>query len=222
VRGADGTPRNVVVDARGRVGELMEPEALFDRLGFVPGPVAPTPPAEIGSVVPGEAADRAGLVAGDRVLALDGEPVADFGELAELVRARPGATVELTLERGGQQRALPVVIGTADESDGAVVGQLGIGSLPPPIEEMQRLYDELRVTQRYGPLASVGHAADRTWEMTVTTLRMLGRMVVGDVSMRNISGPVAIAGYAGDSAQAGIESFVTFLAIVSISLGILN
>ena len=222
VRGEDGRQRAVLIDARGRVGELMEPEALFTRLGFDPGPVVPTPPAEIGRVVDGQAADRAGLQAGDLITSIDGQPVADFAELAERVRARPGETVELAVQREGGSRTLAVQIGESDGPDGQPVGALGIESIAPPAEDMRRLFDELRVTQRYGPLESVGQAVDRTWEMTVTTLRMLGRMVVGDVSMRNISGPIAIAGYAGDSAQAGFESFVTFLAIVSISLGILN
>src|SRR5690606_39009838 len=84
------------------------------------------------------------------------------------------------------------------------------------------LLESLRAEQRYGIFESVGRSLEKTWEMSALTVRMLGRMVVGDVSVRNMSGPIGIAGYAGDSAQAGLSAFLSFLAIVSISLGILN
>ncbi|MGB7217127.1 MAG: RIP metalloprotease RseP [Gammaproteobacteria bacterium] len=242
VRGADGSLRRVELDVRGRISELTEPDALFDGLGIRPGPVPPPLPPVVGEVTSGSPAERAGLLAGDRVVEIDGEPVETFEDLAAAIRARPGETVPLLVERGqGCRRegasasdrgqavmaapcsriTLDVEIGRA-ALDGREVGQIGVASpreLPP---EFQSLLDSLVAEQRYGPIDSVSRAVAKTWEMSALTVRMLGRMVVGDVSMRNISGPIAIAGYAGDSAQAGLGAFLSFLAIVSISLGILN
>jgi regulator of sigma E protease len=220
-------------------------------LGVRPGLVLPLP-AVAGDVVPGGPADQAGIQSGDRILALDGMQVASFEELAAMVRERPGETVELRIERGGEVAAAPDSSGgdfelsvdrlqdrpqpqelvlTARvgevEQAGERVGQLGVQSVSTvPAEwltpEIRALRDSLRAEQRYGVFESVTQSLDKTWEMSALTVRMLGRMVVGDVSMRNISGPIAIAGYAGDSAQAGLDAFLSFLAIVSISLGILN
>ncbi|HEX7080876.1 MAG TPA: RIP metalloprotease RseP [Gammaproteobacteria bacterium] len=248
VRGANGNVRNVDIDVRGRVEELTEPDALFDGLGLYPFPAWP---AEVGTVTPGGPADRAGLEPGDRVLAVDGRRVSGFNGLASLIRARPGETVDLLVERDGREIVLPVTIGVAggdgeivnmvgrdrarpaDEnppsperartgSDGEAVGQIGITRIAEPPHEWDELAERLRAEQRYGPLAALGHGIRKTWEMSALTVTMIGHMVVGDVSMRNMSGPIAIAGYAGDSAQAGFSAFLSFLAIVSISLGILN
>ncbi len=242
VRGADGRVRDIALDVRGRLSELTEPDALFSGLGIRPGPVPPSLPPQIGEVTADGPAERAGLLAGDRIVEIDGEPVDTFEALATAIRARPGETASLLVERGPgcdaatghdgdrslqggapcARLTLRVEIGRADV-DGREVGQIGVASarIPPP-PEWERLIDSLAAEQRYGPIDSVARAAAKTWEMSALTVRMLGRMVVGDVSMRNISGPIAIAGYAGDSAQAGLGAFLSFLAIVSISLGILN
>jgi regulator of sigma E protease len=221
VRGADGGVRDVELDLSGRLSELTEPEALFPGIGIRPGPVPPALPAEIGDVTSGGAAHQAGLEPGDRILAMDGEPITTFEEWAGLIRERPGETVELLVERGARQLEISVTIGRAERA-GTEMGQIGVASIQAPNEAWQALIDTLRAEQRYGPIESISSAAAKTWEMSALTVRMLGRMVVGDVSMRNISGPIGIAGYAGDSAQAGLSAFLSFLAIVSISLGILN
>ena len=243
VRGSNGSVRDVELDLRGRISELTEPDALFPGLGIDPGPAVPVP-AVVGDVIAGSPAERAGLEAGDRILSIDGMPVATFEEWADLIRERPGETVELRIERGWQREAngdgfelrvdrppaqsltLTVQIGESEEN-GERIGQIGVSSLtriPPELlpPEVPELIESLRSEQRYGLFESVGRSLDKTWEMSALTVRMLGRMVVGDVSMRNMSGPIGIAGYAGDSAQAGLSAFLSFLAIVSISLGILN
>src|SRR5690606_16527021 len=129
---------------------------------------------------------------------------------------------------GGSERAFTVNVRVGEaEVNGQRVGQIGVSSvsrvprelLPPGWEE---LIESLRAEQRYGVFEAVGRSLDKTWEMSTLTVRMLGRMVAGDVSIRNMSGPIGIAGYAGESAQAGLSAFLSFLAIVSISLGILN
>jgi regulator of sigma E protease len=215
VLGADGRIRNVMLDVRGRVGELTEPNALFSGLGIRPGPVLP---AEIGAVTAGEAADRAGLTVGDRVLRVNDTDVRSFEDWARFIRQRPGETVSMLVAREGRQVELTVTIDEVEEN-GATVGRIWAS---PPTRFPPELIERLSTEQRYGVFAAVGRGIDKTWEMSALTVRMLARMVVGDVSMRNISGPISIAGYAGDSAQAGPSTFLSFLAIVSISLAILN
>ena len=114
----------------------------------------------------------------------------------------------MTVQREGRERRLTLAIGNV-ELDGQAVGRIGAGA-------------DLYVEQRYGALEAIPRGIARTWEMSALTVRMLGRMVVGDVSVRNISGPLTIAAFAGDSARAGLTAALGFLAIVSISLGILN
>ena len=108
-------------------------------------------------------------------------------------------------------------VGSAREDDSGRYGYLGAGPQIP-----DGFYDALRVQVRYGPLAAVAEAASQTWRMSWLTLRMIGRMITGDVSVKNVSGPIHIAEYAGYSAQAGIVTFLSFMAIVSVSLGVLN
>lgn len=191
---------------------LTEPGMLFDGLGFQ----AWRFPAIVGSLTPGGAAEAAGLEVGDRITAVDGEPVGNFNDLVSLVAPRPDAPVEIGYSRESSgavtENTVRVVLGS-DERDGQTVGMLGIGSAD---------VSEYRYLRQYGPGESVGKAVVKTWEMSVFTLKMLGRMLTGDVSIKNISGPINIAQFAGQSAERGVDYFLSFLAIVSISLGILN
>jgi len=156
------------------------------------------------------------------VLEVGGKPVSGFQGMATLIREHaPGETVALLIERDGRQIEVPVTVGEAEEN-GERVSQIGVWRITEPPAEWAEMAERLRSEQRYGVIASVGHGVAKTWDMSALTVSMLGHMVVGEVSMRNISGPIAIADYAGDSAQAGLSAFLSFLAIVSISLGILN
>ncbi len=204
VEGADGRARAVELDVRGREAELTEPESLWDGLGFTPGALPPV----IGEVTPGGPAESAGLLRGDRLLQAGGEPMDNWATWVEFIRARPDETVSVIVQRDGRERRLTLAIGNA-EQDGRVFGRIGAGA-------------DNYVEQRYSALESIPRGIARTWEMSALTLRMLGRMVVGDVSVRNISGPLTIAAFAGDSARAGLTAILSFLAIVSISLGVLN
>jgi regulator of sigma E protease len=215
VRAADGNIRNVVLDVRGREAELTEPGALFTGLGIRPGPVVP---AVIADVTPDAPAAQAGFAAGDEVIRAGDTDVQNWEQWVEFIRQRPGETVDVDILRGGRERSLQVTIGTVEEN-GQTVGRIGasrLAQLPP--ETLERL----RAEQRYGLVESVPRGIEKTWEMSALTVRMLARMVVGDVSLKNMSGPIAIAEYAGASAQAGFSAFLNFLAVVSISLGILN
>lgn len=211
----DGNSRFAELDVRGLESELTEPDALFSGLGFRPGP---TMPPDIERVDPDSPAERAGLMAGDRVLAVDSEPVDNWQSWLETIRSRPGETVSLLVLREGREVDLTMRIGEVEEG-GERVGRIGAWrptQLPPEVIE------RVRTEERYGVVEGLFQGAAKTWEMTALTVRMLVRMVVGDVSLRNVSGPISIAAYAGDSAEAGLTAFLSFLSIVSISLGIMN
>jgi regulator of sigma E protease len=175
----------------------------------------PLPPL-LGQVLAGSAAERAGLQSGDLVLAADGAPLADWEALVDVVRAHPGAPVTLRVERNGRAQAIEVVP-EAVNAGGARIGRIGAAPSQPP-----GYAEKMLVRIQYGPLASLGRGAAKTWDIAAFSLKMLGRMLVGEVSWRHLSGPVTIADFAGQSAQMGWISYVTFLALISISLGVLN
>ena len=206
--------RQLLLQAAGRESELTEPGRLFAGLGFKPW--APVPDAVIGELVAGGPAERAGLMSGDRVLAVDGIPVDSWADWVELVRARPGQLADVRLSRGGEELDLAVEIEAVD-SDAGRIGRIGAAVLLSPGQ-----FDDMRAEERLAPVQALQRATVRTWEMSVLTVRMIWRMLVGDVSVKNISGPINIAQYAGYSASIGLSAFLSFLAVVSISLGVLN
>jgi regulator of sigma E protease len=209
VESEDGWQHEATLVVDGDRSRLTEPGLLFDGLGFQPW----QPPAVVGSLTPGGAAEAAGLQVGDRITRIAGQAIGSFGDLQRVVSARPDEQVTLSYVRNGDSHSLQLVLGSSEES-GIKSGLLGVG-----IDNRQGSYWYLR---QYDPLTAVAEASAQTWASTAFTVRMLGRMLTGDVSVKNISGPINIAQYAGDSAQAGINSFLRFLALVSISLGVLN
>jgi regulator of sigma E protease len=178
------------------------------RIGLRPYGGAP----RIGRVAEGEPAQRAGLRAGDRVLEINRRPVGSRSELIDLVRASPGLALDFLVDRGGESLSLSIVPAAAREQDGAQFGRIGA-------EILERLQT---VTVRYGPVESIGRAVERTAETAAFSLRMLWKMITGEASLKNLSGPVTIADYAGQTARIGVAAFLSFLALVSISLGVLN
>ncbi|MCH7537675.1 MAG: RIP metalloprotease RseP [Proteobacteria bacterium] len=188
---------------------LTEPGVLFDGLGFQPW----QPPAIVGEITDGGAAAAAGLAVGDRITAIDTEPVGNFNELRAVVGPRPNQEVSVEYVREGRTESVNVMLGEHD-IDGETRGLLGIA-----LSESAGDYYQLRT---FTPYESLREAATKTWTSTLFTMQMLGRMATGDVSIKNISGPINIAQFAGDSAQRGIRSFLAFLAVISISLGVLN
>ncbi len=223
VQGADGDVRQVELDVRDRIGELTEPDQLFVGLGMRPVALHTFLPPVIGEVVAGAAAEQAGFRDGDIVLASgDAQtPINSWEDWVEYVRARPGETVPVQIMRDGQRQTLTLSIGETEDA-GRTIGWAGVWMADPPPGLLDEVRDRLRAEQRYGVLAAIPMGAEKTWEMTTLTLRFLWRMVAGDVSVKNISGPIGIATYAGDSAQAGLGVFLSFLAVVSISLAIIN
>jgi regulator of sigma E protease len=176
----------------------------------------PDLPAVVGQVVPGSVAERAGLAAGDRVATIDGAPVAGWEALVAKVRASPGRALTVEVERDGGRRRVELTP-EATTQGGETIGRIGIA----PRVDAETLKDYY-FTVRYGPLGAATRAVAKTWEMSVFSLRMLGKMIVGEVSWRNLSGPVTIADYAGQSASLGLAPYLAFLALISLSLGVLN
>jgi regulator of sigma E protease len=170
----------------------------------------------IASVLPDSAALKAGLKGGDEVLTADGKPVTRSAQLVDLIRAKPGQPLVLDVQRGGDALHIEVVpdSATSDRRDeaGKTVGRIGAG-ISSRIAMIEVRYDALEAMSR---------AAVQTWDMSLFSLRMLGKMVMGELSWRNLSGPVAIADYAGQSSRVGWYAYVAFLALISISLGVLN
>lgn len=183
-------------------------------LGF--SPYMPDLPPVIGRVEAGSVAERAGLKAGDRVLAVNGQPVVVWQDFAKVARASPGQIIQVEIRSGARQSIIQIRPASLVDG-GKRIGRVGVA---PQVDEAQ--LKDLQTEERASPLAAVPKAIAKTWDSAIFSLEMLGRMVLGQVSWRNLSGPVSIADYAGKSAQSGWISFAGFLAIISIGLGVIN
>ena len=196
------------VDLR-NVPESQLDDDFMTHLGFETGGGT----LSVASVQPGSAAEQAGLKTGDKLLALDGTPIGGASRFIDTVKHHAGKPVELQIERGGATQTVSVVPQTQrDDDTGQEIGRIGAAlSMHTP-----------SVDVRYGPIESLQLGARRTWDISVYSLKMFGRMITGNASLKNLSGPVTIADYAGKSARLGPSAFLSFLALVSISLGVLN
>ncbi|MEJ2274900.1 MAG: RIP metalloprotease RseP, partial [Woeseiaceae bacterium] len=204
-----GSQRRATIEVGSDATRLTEPGVLFDGLGFEVW----QPPAVIGGLTAGKAAERAGLAPGDRITAIDDQPVQSWNDLLAIVQSRPGEAVEVDYVRDGATASVDLVLGedgTGDDRRGVI----GI--------ELANTWEDYYFLRTYSPVESLSAAVDKTWTSTLFTVRMLARMVTGDVSIKNISGPINIAQFAGESAERGFSYFLGFLAIISISLGVLN
>jgi len=212
---AASTSRLLYLDVRDRVSELTEPGALLTGLGIAPW--APRLPPLLGEIVRGGSAETAGLQAGDLLLAADNVPIQSWSEWVDFVQKSPGQEVTVGFQRGDEVLTVPLAIATVESEDGARTGRIGAA-----VRVDADPYQGFRAEQRYGSRDALVRAIERTWSMSDLTVRMVARMVTGEVSVKNISGPINIAQYAGYSASVGLASFLSFLGIVSLSLGILN
>ncbi|NIM28171.1 MAG: RIP metalloprotease RseP [Gammaproteobacteria bacterium] len=206
--------RSVALDLQGMGVDEFTQGRLFDALGLTPR--RPVVPPVIGEVEAGGPADRGGLRRGDRVLALDGTSLGSWREFVTFIRAHPEQSVEIQVERAGARITL-VVLPASVSADGESYGRIGAGVAPPEDD-----FSDYYATVRYAPWTAFAKAIAKTWDMSILTLRMLWKMVTLQISVKHLSGPISIAQYAGISADVGIASYIGFLAIVSISLGILN
>ncbi len=214
VRSLDHASRHVTLDfALFSIDDVSRGD-FFDKAGFVP--VRTKVPAIIGKLVPGEAAAEAGFVTGDRILMANELPVADWIAWVELVRDRPGSALRVTVDRAGQTVELEVTPRSVSDA-GRLIGRIGAEVAPPPAAAAPPT-----AIERYGPIAAAGRAVARTQEVTLTTLKFLRQMIIGQASIDNLSGPLSIAQFAGASAKLGVSRFLEFLGLVSVSLAVLN
>jgi regulator of sigma E protease len=211
----DGALRAVTLRVNEDRRALTEPGRLLPGLGF---DLATWNADTLVHAAPeGSAGARAGLRVGDRLLAVDGQPIANSAEFVATVNGAPGRDISIEIERGGQRlRIVTPVPGVVEK--GRTIGRLGI-----TLEEGPRAWPPgLVETHRSGPLDALAGGVAKTWEMSSLTVQMLWRIVTGQVSAKNISGPISIAEFAGISAYLGVTAFLAFLAIISVSLGVLN
>ncbi len=196
---------------------------FLGKLGLHPyrPPILPV----VGKVAENSVAQRAGLREGDRILRANGMVLRHWGEMVEVIRAHPGQTVKLEIQRGGATVDIAVVPQAVAESDPKnswpgtrkTVGKIGAA---PQVDHAA--WQAMLTEVRYGPFEAFGRSLRKTWETSVISLKMLGKMVMGEISMKNLSGPITIADYAGQSAEVGVAAYFSFLALISISLGVLN
>src|SRR5665647_17378 len=198
----------------GDIGKDDFDRDVLEKLGLTP--YQPNVPAKIGEIIPGGAAERDGLKAGDQILVVNGIAVGQWEDFVSVVRNNPGKRLALQVLREGTTLVLPVTPDTAKEN-GQQIGRVGAA-----YQMDQNEIDKLLVNVQYAPLPALTKAVEKTWETSIFSLKMLGNMLTGVVSWKGVSGPVTIASYAGKSAHAGWMAFLNFLAVVSISLGVLN
>jgi regulator of sigma E protease len=197
-----GNERDVNIQVGDDRTRLTEPGLLLDGLGFRLG----QPLAIAEWVGPDTPAEQAGIRPGDRIINVDGESTTTFTDMASVIVALPDRTVQLVIVRDGLRETLYVDIASI-ETDEGVVGRIGVGP---------------RYLKKFGMVAAIGESFSRTARETAFTFRMLWNMATRAVSIKNISGPISIAQFVGDSARAGFSYVLTILALISISLGVLN
>jgi regulator of sigma E protease len=187
---------------------------LSQKLGIKP--YRPRLPAVIGEVMAGGAAARAGLRPGDRIGAADGQPIEYWDNWVEYVQARPERLIQVEIRRANERVVLDL---TPDriEQEGSAIGRIGASVAAP-----EGLEQELLAVEQYNPLTAFTLAVRKTGDLSWFTLQILGQMLAGQASLQNLSGPISIARYAGESASIGLVAFLAFLGLISVSLGVVN
>ena len=212
VQTASGAQTVRTIDAAGteEAGKIAKNQGY---IGLMPFKITTV----IGGVEKGSPADKAGLKTGDKLTAADGKPITSWQEWANLTRQSPGRKIALTYERDGQARTADIRPDTVERSDKTLIGRVGL------LPQSDKAWDR-QIRRNYRP--SVVRAFGMGWEKTVsyswTTVKFFGKLISGNASASHISGPLTIADIAGQSAELGLQSYLEFLALVSISLGVLN
>ena len=212
LRREDSSQKTVTLDLND-TKQLLAEGNLLEKIGISPWRYQYQ--ARFGEIKNG-VAKKAGIQEGDKVIRVDGKEVNTWVELVSYIQERAEVPINFVLQRGDEQLSLQVSP-SADELDGKVIGRIGAY---PYIDQQQ--LESQKVVVRYGVIESFGKGLVKTWEVSILTLKLLWKLVVGEASLKNISGPVTIAEYAGVSAAIGFSAFVGALAIISISIGILN
>ena len=173
----------------------------------------------VGQVQENSPAESAGLRGGDRILSIDGQPLQRWQDIGRIMSGVPvNASVAVDIDRGGQRLQLMVTPETSDDN------RRVLGVYPQPLTDTQveEARNRLATIQSFGPVAAVPAAFGETWRLTRATVEMLGRMITGRASVKNLSGPITIARFARDSARSGLGRFLFFIGLVSLSLAVLN
>jgi regulator of sigma E protease len=194
--------------------DILNPEQLQKRLGLKPW--MPVIKPIIGKVLEDGVAKQAGVEVGDLILTADGVPVKDWQQWVEYVQSRAGVAIDVVIERNEAQRHLSITP-RKEGVEGKSVGKIGAG-----VDIPKDLMNNLRVNYSLSPWAAIPVAFEKTGFYCISTLKMMGKMFVGSASVENLSGPISIAQYAGQSADMGLTAFLKFLGLVSVSLGVLN
>jgi regulator of sigma E protease len=213
VRSAEGTERDLGLTLDSSARRLLDKGGVLENFGLKPWQL----PAVIDKVIEGKAAQRAGLRPGDRIVLADGSAITGWNDWVEYVRARPEQLIRVQVLRNGSRLDLELVPERVREQD-EEYGHIGAAVRLPDAGQ----HDTMRVVVHYGLLDAVPAALGKTLDVTTLTLRTLWKMLLGEASVENLSGPITIARYAGDSATVGLSTFLAFLGIVSVSLGVLN
>ncbi|WP_337090675.1 sigma E protease regulator RseP [Proteus terrae] len=194
----------------------FDPEKQDPILSLGIMPVGARLDSKIIEVTEGSAAEKAGLQAGDRIVKVDGQPIDTWHPFTYFVRQSPNKALELLVERDGSSLILNVTPTAVALKDGTEVGQVGaqLQILPPD--------EQYLIMQQYNPFSALYEASDKTWQLMGLTVKMIGKLVVGDVKLTNLSGPVSIAKGAGMSADSGFIYYLMFMALISVNLGIIN
>ncbi len=209
----EGNTVSRTLDFSSTSGEIKV-EQLFEQLGFKPWQPAIKP--VVGRVLEKSPAEDAGFKAGDTIVAVNNVATPDWIDVVEIVTSKPAEIIQVSILRDGNTKIIQVIPKEVVRN-GKTVGQLGLGP-----KSGSSYPQDMRVTHGYNLFESIPRAFSRTWDFSLLTFKMIGKIFTGEISIKNLSGPVSIAQYAGYSASAGLARFLDFLAIVSISLGILN
>ncbi|MDN5498827.1 MAG: sigma E protease regulator RseP [Shewanella sp.] len=213
LQGLDTDTRNYTLDTRQWRFD-PEKESPITALGL--GVYRPAIEPQIALISEGSAAAKSDLKVGDTLVAINGQQYTDWQAFVDIIQHSANVPVELTVRRNGEQFAISVTPASVKNSDGKDIGVLGVSPAQAQWPENMRLQLE------YGPIESFAIAADKTWQLVVVSFKMIGKLFTGDVSVKNLSGPISIAQGAGNSANYGLVYFLGFLALISVNLGIIN
>jgi len=211
VRDPQTSEYKVIVELENVSIDDLAEQGLLERLGVKPAQIKV--PAVIGSLNAGLAAEKAGFKVEDQIIAVDGNPITDWANWVEFIQAHPEEDLTVEVLRNDERLVLQLHPERKETDDGRSIGFIGAANKPPLT---------LFAKESYSVFPAFLKAIERTWDMSWVTLRMLGKIITGQASYKNLSGPISIAQYAGDSAEHGVAAFLWFLGIVSVSLGVLN
>jgi regulator of sigma E protease len=214
VRAGEYSERDIPVDLSQISIDEMASGRLFNAIGL--HPLRPVIPAIIGEIIAGGAAEKFGLEVGDKIIQVDSEPVKDWMDWVQLIRSNPNQTLEIDIIRAGDAVTVTVIPSLVLEAE-QEVGKIGAG--------LDRRYlddTSFQAIESYTLIPAFFKAVQKTGDMSIMTLRILGKMIVGEASVKNLSGPISIAQYAGKTVNLGFAVFLGFMAVISVSLGVLN